>query len=133
VNVLIDENLSPALASALNALFAGTHEVRHMREKFGPGVTDVQWIETLSKEGRWIIISGDRRITRNKAEYYAFRGSRLVGSFLSKGLCKAKVIKQMECLLAHWERIEQQSELVEGGAMFEVPMTSTRLRQIQIR
>ncbi|MDP9874062.1 DUF5615 family PIN-like protein [Agrobacterium tumefaciens] len=130
MKVLIDENLPPALARSLNALFAGKHEIIHVRERYGPGVKDLQWITELSAEGRWIIISGDRRITRNKAEYNAFRSSNLVGFFLSKGLYKSPLTKQMERLLALWLTIETQSALVQGGAMFELPISSTRLKQM---
>lgn len=131
MKVLVDENLSPALARSLNALFAGEHEIVHIRDKFGAGVKDVDWIGRLSADGHWIVISGDRRITRNKAEYTAFRSSRLVGFFLSKGLYKSPVIKQMERLLVLWPTIEQQSTLVAGGAMFELPMKSTRIEQLR--
>ncbi|ESW90559.1 MULTISPECIES: hypothetical protein [unclassified Mesorhizobium] len=93
---------------------------------------DVAWIGQLSTEGRWIVISGDRRITRNKVEYAAFRSSRLVGFFLSKGLYKAPVVKQMERLLALWCPIEKQSEIVAGGAMFELPIKSTRIEQLKV-
>lgn len=130
MKVLIDENLPPRLARSLNALFAEKHEVVHVRERYGPGVKDLQWITELSAEGRWIIISGDRRITRNKAEYNAFRSSSLVGFFMSKGLYKSPLLKQMERLLALWLTIEAQSALVQGGAMFELPMSSTRLKQL---
>jgi hypothetical protein len=92
LKVLIDENLPPALARSLDALFAGKHEITHLRARFGPGVKDVEWIGTLNSEGRWVVISGDRRITRNKAEYNAFRSSHLVGFFLSKGLYKSPLI-----------------------------------------
>jgi hypothetical protein len=131
VKVLIDENLPPALARALDALFNGDHEVVHLRARFGPGVKDKDWIEQLSAEGRWIVISGDRRITRNRVEYSAFRNSRLVGFFLSKGLNKARVVKQMERILALWDAIETQSGIVAGGAMFVLPMKSTKLEQLK--
>jgi hypothetical protein len=131
VKVLIDENLPPALAKALHALFNGDHEVVHLRARFGPGVSDREWIEELSAEGLWIVISGDRRITRNRVEYAAFRKSRLVGFFLSKGLYKAPLIKQMERILALWGAIEAQSGLVAGGAMFLLPMKSTKLEQLK--
>lgn len=130
MKVLVDENLSPALARALNELFSGQHEVVHMRARFGPGVRDIEWIGTLSSEGRWVVISGDRRITKNRAEYAAFRTSRLVGFFLSKGLYKSPVVKQMERLLALWTSMEVQSNLVAGGAMFELSVKSTRLKQL---
>ncbi|MGO6814936.1 DUF5615 family PIN-like protein [Rhizobium brockwellii] len=130
MKVLVDENLPPALARSLNALFAGKHEVIHIRDRFGPGVKDVEWISQLSSEGRWIVISGDRRITRNKAEYNAFRNSHLVGFFLSKGLYKSPIVKQMERVLALWQTMETQAAIVQGGAMFELPMTSTRIKQM---
>ncbi|UHS64210.1 hypothetical protein HRR99_22135 [Agrobacterium vaccinii] len=130
MKVLVDENLPPALARSLDALFNGKHDIIHVRERYGPGVTDLQWIRELSAEGRWVVLSGDRRITRNKAEYNAFRASHLVGFFLSKGLYKSPLVKQMERILALWQKIEAQSELVQGGAMFELPMSSTRIKQI---
>lgn len=131
MKVLLDENLAPALARALAALFDGEHQVVHLREKFGSGITDERWIGALSHDGRWIVISGDRRITRNRAEYSAFRNSRLIGFFLSKGLNKAKVIKQMERILAMWESIATLADTVEGGAMFELPVKGTRARQLR--
>ena len=133
MKAIVDENLSPALARALQALFAGEHEIVHIRDRFGKGVTDLHWIQTLSAEGRWAVISGDRRISRNHTEYHAFRQSRLVGFFLSKGLNKSRVIKQMERILALWDTIERQMDLVEGGAMFELPIRSNRLQQLRLR
>ena len=118
------------MAKALAALFAGKHEVVHLREKFGAAVKDTEWIGALNAEGHWVIISADRRITKNKAEQQAFKSSKLVGFFLASGLQKAKLTKQMERLMAIWETIEKQAELVGGGAMFEIPMKSSKLNQI---
>jgi hypothetical protein len=128
---LIDENLPPALAHALDALFKDEHQIVHLRERFGPGVTDIEWITTLGREGRWIVISGDLRITKVKAEYFAFRASRLVGFFLSPSLKKADVAKQMERILALWDNMSVIAEAVDRGAMFELPMKSTRPRQLK--
>lgn len=130
MKVMVDENLPPAMAKALAALFAGKHEVVHLREKFGAAVKDAEWIGALNAEGSWVIISADRRITRNKAEQQAFKNSRLVGFFLASSLQKAKLTKQMERLMALWETIEVQADLVGGGAMFEIPMKSGKLNQI---
>jgi predicted nuclease of predicted toxin-antitoxin system len=92
VKVAIDENLPPALARALDALFAGEHQVVHIRSRFGPSVKDVEWIRTLSNEGNWVVLSNDRRITRSKAELREFKDSRLVGFFFARALEKAKLI-----------------------------------------
>lgn len=132
MKVLIDENMSPRIARALAALFDGEHEIVALRDRFGPGIKDVVWMSQLSHEGGWIVISGDRRITRNKAEAMTFRNSTLVGFFLARGLYKAKATKQMERLLVLWDRIEQQTSLVAGGAMFELQIKSPRLRQLKV-
>ena len=68
----MDENLPPALARALAALFVGQHEVIHLREKFGSKVQDIDWLTTLNREGSWVILSADRRIAKNKAEQRVF-------------------------------------------------------------
>lgn len=128
---LLDENLPPALARSLNELFRGEHEVVALRGKFGPNVTDVVWINTLSKEGRWIIISGDRRITRSKAEYNAFRNSKLIGFFMCSAVNRSPVTKQAARLLILWEDICALAARVEGGAIFEIPVKA-RIRQMKI-
>ncbi|ESX09645.1 hypothetical protein X727_08685 [Mesorhizobium sp. L103C119B0] len=38
----------------------------------------------------------------------------------------------MERLLALWCTIEKQSEIVAGGAMFELPIKSTRIEQLKV-
>ncbi|MGO9740892.1 MAG: hypothetical protein ACLPN5_05155 [Roseiarcus sp.] len=132
MNVLVDEHLPPALARALNALFAGEHNIIHLRDRFGPAVTDLQWIDALNREGRWVVISADRRITKNRAEYHAFRNSKLIGFFMSRAVYKAKITKQAERVLALWDAIVDLAARVEGGAMFELPMTTTRIRQLKL-
>lgn len=132
MKVLLDNNLSPKIARALNELFHPDHEVVALRDKFETDISDEEWINALSADGRWIVISGDRRITRNNAEYAAFRNSHLVGFFLARGLYKAKIAKQMERLLALWDNIETLARTVEGGAMFELQMKSLRIRQLRL-
>lgn len=130
MKVLVDENLPPALAKALAALFPGEHQIEDLRSKFGAGVKDIEWISSLSREGRWVIISGDTRITKNKAEQNAFRNSHLIGSFLAPSLKQAKLTKQLQRILARWDDIEDLSRRVAGGAMFELPMSGA-IRQLR--
>jgi hypothetical protein len=120
------------MARALRELFRDRHHVTWLAERFRRTATDLEWIQQLSAEGRWVVISGDRRITRNRAEYGAFQNSRLVGFFLSRGLNKAKVIKQFERILAHWDNIETIEGYASGGAIYELPMTTTRIRQLKL-
>jgi hypothetical protein len=132
VKVVFDENLPPALSRAFQCLFPLEHEIIHLRDRFGRGAADIKWISDLSREGRWVLISGDRRITRNRSEYIAFRESRLIGFFLSKGLYKSKVTKQAERILVLWDSMETLAETMQGGAMFELPLRSTRIKQLKL-
>ncbi|MBR0967958.1 hypothetical protein JQ554_27375 [Bradyrhizobium diazoefficiens] len=132
MKLFFDHNMSPAMARALRELFKDEHEVTYLAEKFPRNISDIDWISGLSKEGLWVVISGDRRITRNRAEYHAFRSSNLIGLFLSHGLYKAPVIKQMERMLALWPVIQTVTATVQGGAMYELPLKSTKLRQLKV-
>ena len=132
MKVFFDHNMSPAMARAFRELFRKEHEIKFLAEKFDPSTTDVAWITALSQESQWAVISGDRRITRNRAEYLTFRNSNLIGLFLSAGLYKAPVIKQMERILALWPKIELVPQTVLGGAMYELPMKGVLLRQLKI-
>jgi hypothetical protein len=130
VKVFLDHNMSPAIARALHALFDGDHEVVALSAKFPRTISDVDWIKALSAEGHWVVISGDRRITRNKAEFHTFRNSKLTGFFLAPGLHKSPVIKQTERILALWPAIETLSATVQPGAVYELPVRSNQPRQL---
>lgn len=60
---LVDNNLPPALAKALDALsaskFPDLEQVIALREKFSPDTSDVTWIQSLGQEGNWFILSAD--------------------------------------------------------------------------
>ena len=127
---MVDENLSPYLARALQGLFSADHEVEHIRNYFGPGTTDISWIEILSQQGEWIIISGDRRISKNKAELAAFRSSNLIGFFLCRTIIQKPVRQQLIRILTIWDQLETQARLVQPGAMFEIPERSVKFRSI---
>lgn len=127
---MVDENLPPAMAKSLAELFVKQHQFIHCRDKFGPGTTDITWINELNREGSWLILSADRRISKNKAEQTVFRNSKLIGFFFAPALQKAPLVKKMERLMAIWPTIEKQSTLVTGGSMFEIPIKGDRLNTI---
>lgn len=126
----MDENLPPPLARALAALFVGQHEVVHLREKFGPKVEDVDWLTVLNREGGWVILSADRRISKNKTEQRVFRNSKHIGFFFAPSLQKATLLKKMERLMVVWDTIEKQVPLVKGGSMFEIQIKGNQLKPI---
>jgi hypothetical protein len=128
--MLVDENLPPALAKALAALFPRRHEIIHLRDRFQAGVTDLEWINLLDREGSWVVLSADKRISRNKAERQAFKSSRLVALIMAPGLGKAPVTKKMERLMANWGNIEKQVEILSGGSMVEIQAKGTKFKTL---
>ncbi|HAO2891970.1 TPA: hypothetical protein IHM15_004573 [Escherichia coli] len=131
MRVLFDHNMSPRLPRSLQALFGEQYEIVALRDKFPPNIKDLELIRALSAQGGWVLISGDRRITRNKAEKSVFQSSRIIGMFLSPGLYKAPVIKQAERLIVLWPAIETTASTMKGGSMFELPMKSHKLSPLK--
>jgi hypothetical protein len=136
VNVLIDENLPPRLAKTLDGFIGEDgHRAYSLREKYGPGVADETWITDLHRDSNdWIVISGDFRITRDRASRMVFRSSGLRGFFLAAGWRRSlKLHEKAGLLLMRWPEIEQQALLVAGGACFEVPLRrSAKLRALPL-
>lgn len=132
MNVLIDENLPPRLATTLDGFIREDgHGAYSLREKYGPGVRDETWIADLRRDADdWIVISGDLRITRDRAIRTVFRSSGLRGFFLASGWRRSlRLHEKAGLLLMRWPEIEQQALLVAGGACFEVPLRrSAKLR-----
>lgn len=83
---LLDHNLPPRLARALNELCKGSgHEVVALRDVFQPETADAVWVRRLGSEGGWAVVSGDRNILENPLELAAWRESRLTIFFLARG------------------------------------------------
>lgn len=90
----LDNNISHRLAAALIALDdrveRGDWTVEHLRVRFNQQTEDVTWLEALGREGEWILISGDIRISRNRAERAAWRESGLTAFFSLANIQKRK-------------------------------------------
>lgn len=132
MKVIFDHNLSPVLAAALQAVFPEEHQIIALCTKFAPTTDDVVWIKALSAEGHWVVISGDYRITRNRAERSIFQASRLTGFFMEPALKKARVIKQLERLCALWGNIEALANAAAPGALYTLPIKTTSPRQLKL-
>lgn len=132
MNFFFDHNLSPRIARALSELFKDEHIIVALRDKFKSDVTDVEWMRGLSAEGRWVIISGDRKIRKNSAEFHTFRNSPLVGFFMAKSLYKATVVRQTERILNQWPDIVALAGAVGGGAMYEMTLGRGRIKQLSV-
>jgi hypothetical protein len=128
MKVFIDNNLSPRIARSLQALFGDKHEIVCLKDKFPENAKDIDWIKSLSEDGKWVVISGDQRITKNKAEKLVFKNSKLIGFFMSRGFFKKGPVIQVARLLLQWNKLEDLVNAVDPGAAFQI--TETRIKQI---
>jgi predicted nuclease of predicted toxin-antitoxin system len=61
VKLLLDHNLSPKLARALQSIF-DEHTIVPLRDRFEKTTSDEVWISVLDKEGGWAVLTKDLRI-----------------------------------------------------------------------
>jgi hypothetical protein len=81
LRLLIDHNISPALARSLQHLFP-EHLIVALRDRFKPDVTDVEWISELDGEGGWAVLTKDIRLRTRPHERMAL-DRRIVYFFLT--------------------------------------------------
>ena len=129
---LLDNNLAPPLAEALHALSKRDgHGVVHLREIFDPTTPDVEWITSLGEQGGWVILSEDRRIVKNRHEREALRRAAMTTFVLAKAWAHQAFWPKASRLIGWWPHIMRQAEMVEAGAIFEVPFRLTvKFRQL---
>ena len=121
----LDNCLSPLYALSLNVLSERDgHKVVHLSEMFDRSATDPTWIRALSKDGDWVIVSGDTRILKTPELKAEWLNSGLTAFFLGPGWMNAKYWTQVAMLVRWWPSILEQARLVERGTGFEVPYRS---------
>jgi len=105
-------------------------EVFHLREMFSPNEKDEIWIQRLAKEGNWIVVSGDPRITRGKIEREAWHASGLTMFFCDDRWSSKQFWKQMEDLLGWWPKIKENGKSCGPGTGFLMYHNSTNFKKI---
>jgi len=121
VQFFIDNNLPQPLAEALHALSAPKgYQVVHLKQKFTPSTPDTEWIESLSKESDWVVITQDH-LRKGDLEKEAFRQSELVAFFLTRQWAHHLYWDKAHQLVRWWPAIIEQSQFITGGAAFKVP------------
>jgi hypothetical protein len=122
VKVLLDNNLPPSFATALNALSEreGYGSVHHLRDFFDPRITDVDWITELGNDRGWTAVTGDTRIRNRPHELAAFRAAGLVLVALSPSWSKLRFWDKAVLLIRCWPNIHQAAASAPRPSFFEV-------------
>lgn len=127
----LDNCISPVLARALNVLAeVQQYEIVHLRERFEPDTKDVDWIAILAGEQEWVIVSGDTRISRSKAEKAAWRESGLTAFFMADGWSQKKFWTQAAELVHWWPAIVLTARQAPRGSGYLVPTKGKDLKVI---
>ncbi|KXV27987.1 PIN-like domain-containing protein [Gluconobacter japonicus] len=125
MKVFFDNCTSPVLAETLNGfLHHRNHSATHIRDlPCGRHASDVEWMSFLQNESNdWIVITGDGRIQKNRAERVVFRQAKLRGFVLAPGYQKTPVHQIASNLIWRWPDIETFISQVGGGSLFKLPM-----------
>jgi hypothetical protein len=107
------------------------HAARHVRFMpdygFEHDTPDVRWITQLGAEpaADWIVITGDQRIRKNKAERAAWIRAGLKGFVLAPSYQKTPVHQCAAVLLWRWPEMERFIMLAAPGSMFEISIRRT--------
>jgi hypothetical protein len=91
-----DRNMPPQLARMVDAL-EREHTARsyYDDDRFTDTTPDVEWIKVLAAvDPPWVIISGDGRILKNKAEFSALKEARLTFFCLSRQWMHMKIYER---------------------------------------
>ncbi len=115
MKLLLDHNLSPRIAKALDALFGPKHHIVALRDKFDPDADDADWIGTLDQEGGWGVLTRDLRIRTKPHEREAMDRSRIVFFFLDGGWKKFGVEETTARLIRLIPKMANLLELQERG------------------
>ncbi len=123
MKVFLDNNLSPAIARALNEL--ARHEnwsVSHLRDFFPPDVSDAHWIAELGKDGGWTVISADVRLMRRPHERAALKAGKVTVFVLQPGWLSLRFWDQAWLLVRWLPILVASAEPLPPGAFFRVPV-----------
>lgn len=81
----------------------------------------------------WVVITGDLRIQRNRAERLAFRQANLRGFLLGAAYHKTPMHKATSLFIWRWPDIEQLLALTASPFLFEIPISrSGRIRPLPL-
>jgi hypothetical protein len=130
LKLLIDHNLSPALARSLEPLFP-EHHIVALRQKFRVDATDLEWISALDAEGGWAALTKDLRIRTRPHERQALDNSKIVFFFLGGSWKKYSVAESAARLIRLVPLMAKQSELADRGRFFLPINAGSKLRPYQ--
>jgi hypothetical protein len=122
VKLLVDHNLSPALARCLTPLFPD-HTFVALSDRFKPNISDVDWMTELDRESGWAALTKDIRIQFKPHERLALDRSRIVFFFLGGAWRKYTVPEPAARLIRLVPLMIKQADIADRGR-FHLPINA---------
>ena len=122
MKVLFDNCTSPVMARTLHGFISGEgDEAIHIRELPLDHPSDLEWMNYIRHEGSdWLVVTGDHRLSRNKAERIAFQRARLKGVVLANAYQKSPMSRRCAALIAQWPRLIETMAQLEPPVLLEI-------------
>ena len=117
----VDNNLSPRVGRALHCLVEPKHSVIHLKDRFPPDISDVDWMNALAAEEDWIILSADTAISRNPHEIEAWKRAGHPIFFFKYSWLQQRLWEQASRLFHLFPEIMKFAEKARTGDSFLVP------------
>jgi len=116
VTFFFDNTFPPQLVKILVILGVDAH---HLQDDFPPDTLDVDWIPEVGKKG-WVVVTGDRRISKKPPERKALQEANVIAVFMSKGFTSKKIFDIVASFVKWWPEIEYAVSRVKPGTSLEV-------------
>ena len=121
MKIAYDENLSPRIVRLFehlpDILTATECEFISIKDKYGEGTRDEDWIEQYAKDGGQCFLSNDFRIKKNKAELNAYLQAKLKGIFMPKEWSGYYINEQVAFIILKWPMIKEKFENMNPSDM----------------
>lgn len=122
MRLFADNNVAPRFIEALERLVRPVDGIvlTHLQSKFPRSCNDVDWLRALGNEGGWVILSGDMRITRNRAELAVWRETGLPAFFIDEGWMRRQFWAQFLELVRWWPGIVRLGRSAQPQAAWKL-------------
>ena len=121
----LDENLSPALARALNAIASvDDHQVVHVTD-YAKGAPDISLFQQAILAGISIHVTQDHH-HRRSLEKEAIASLGLTVFVLASGWNRMEHYQKAAWLIEWWPKIMQMARLTTAGSIYSIPACSAR-------
>lgn len=113
------------MARTLSGYLSNTStEVFHSRDIGLHNKPDVEWIAHLGATGEdWMIVTGDGRIRKNRAEREAYRRAGLKGLILAPAYQKHPMGKRCGILVSKWDEIADFTSKISAPFLVEISIS----------